>query len=566
MDSHLTRRSLLAGGAGVLAAGLTRVPPAASAAEASAPQTKLEHPRRSAPSPPAAPPIELPAGADLLGLSWAGAARRTRPPALPRSGGQVEPVGVRRLARPRPGRRPRRRRERRRADLDGRGERGPGPSPRAARGRAASHRRRQRRRRRTAAPSASAASLALAGPPLAAGAGQPPIIARRSWALGISPPRVAPEYGSVQMAFVHHTENPNGYSRRRGARDAAGDLRLPHLHQRLERHRLQLRRRPVRAHLRGPRRRHHRGRHRRARRRLQLHLDRRLGARDLQLGPDLRGRQARAAVAAGVEAPAPRRPRPAAASRSASTPPAPSTANTAPTPASCSRTSPATATATRPNAPATSSTASCPRSGPSWRRLSGTIARLTIALGAPVPAAPAAPGPEAGGGAAAPTTTTPPNPAPAPAPQRTRRRHPHDPRHRGARRRCERDRPVADGEPAGEKRSRRARSPKPRRARRASGRRAIAVPATGALALRALFPGTGSLGASVSEGLALPARKGRLGQAPGPAGQPARLGAGEPPLGVGLHQQRGRRPPARPLVAGLVRARRRPTPAARSPA
>ena len=58
---------------------------------------------------------------------------------------------------------------------------------------------------------AHAASLALAKPAIDAGAGQPPIIARRAWALGISPPRVAPEYGSVRMAFVHHTENPNGY-------------------------------------------------------------------------------------------------------------------------------------------------------------------------------------------------------------------------------------------------------------------------------------------------------------------------------------------------------------------
>ena len=43
------------------------------------------------------------------------------------------------------------------------------------------------------------------------------------------PPRVAPEYGAVRMAFVHHTENPNGYSPARGARDAARDLRLPPL-------------------------------------------------------------------------------------------------------------------------------------------------------------------------------------------------------------------------------------------------------------------------------------------------------------------------------------------------
>lgn len=59
---------------------------------------------------------------------------------------------------------------------------------------------------------ALAAGLALASPVLAAGAGQPPILARRSWALGHAPPRVAPEYGTVRMAFVHHTENPNGYT------------------------------------------------------------------------------------------------------------------------------------------------------------------------------------------------------------------------------------------------------------------------------------------------------------------------------------------------------------------
>jgi hypothetical protein len=59
---------------------------------------------------------------------------------------------------------------------------------------------------------ASSAALALAKPVLDAGPGQPPIIARRAWARGVSPPRVAPEYGTLRMAFVHHTENPNGYS------------------------------------------------------------------------------------------------------------------------------------------------------------------------------------------------------------------------------------------------------------------------------------------------------------------------------------------------------------------
>ncbi len=47
---------------------------------------------------------------------------------------------------------------------------------------------------------------------LAAGPGQPPIVARRAWAHDGARPRVAPEYGTVELAFVHHTENPDGYS------------------------------------------------------------------------------------------------------------------------------------------------------------------------------------------------------------------------------------------------------------------------------------------------------------------------------------------------------------------
>ncbi len=61
-------------------------------------------------------------------------------------------------------------------------------------------------------PLAAAARLAPATPVLGAGPGQPPIIARRAWARGMAPPRVAPAYGAVRMAFVHHTENPNGYT------------------------------------------------------------------------------------------------------------------------------------------------------------------------------------------------------------------------------------------------------------------------------------------------------------------------------------------------------------------
>lgn len=41
--------------------------------------------------------------------------------------------------------------------------------------------------------------------------GQPPIVPRAAWAQGMAHPRVAPAYDTVRMAFVHHTENPNGY-------------------------------------------------------------------------------------------------------------------------------------------------------------------------------------------------------------------------------------------------------------------------------------------------------------------------------------------------------------------
>ncbi|MHB1538824.1 MAG: N-acetylmuramoyl-L-alanine amidase [Solirubrobacteraceae bacterium] len=54
--------------------------------------------------------------------------------------------------------------------------------------------------------------LPRAEPVLDAGPGQPPIIARRAWAWSDSPPASAPEYGTVQLAFVHHTDTPNGYS------------------------------------------------------------------------------------------------------------------------------------------------------------------------------------------------------------------------------------------------------------------------------------------------------------------------------------------------------------------
>ncbi len=63
-----------------------------------------------------------------------------------------------------------------------------------------------------AEPLARTASLPLAAPTLPAGPGQPPIIARSAWAGGGARPAAGPFYGSVALAFVHHTVNPNGYS------------------------------------------------------------------------------------------------------------------------------------------------------------------------------------------------------------------------------------------------------------------------------------------------------------------------------------------------------------------
>ena len=59
----------------------------------------------------------------------------------------------------------------------------------------------------------AAADLPLAQPVLDAGPGQPPIIARQAWAQGRAPAPVGGSaYGVVKLAFVHHTENLNGYS------------------------------------------------------------------------------------------------------------------------------------------------------------------------------------------------------------------------------------------------------------------------------------------------------------------------------------------------------------------
>ena len=61
-------------------------------------------------------------------------------------------------------------------------------------------------------PAGVASSFPLAQPVLDTGPGQPPILARRGWAEGHAPPVALAGYGSVRMAFVHHTVNPNGYT------------------------------------------------------------------------------------------------------------------------------------------------------------------------------------------------------------------------------------------------------------------------------------------------------------------------------------------------------------------
>lgn len=86
--------------------------------------------------------------------------------------------------------------------------------PRAAWGRAGfvSNKKEPAARGHGQTPRARGGAFELATPTLPAGGGQPPIVAREVWARGSCTPRVAPEYGSVELAVVHHTENPNGYS------------------------------------------------------------------------------------------------------------------------------------------------------------------------------------------------------------------------------------------------------------------------------------------------------------------------------------------------------------------
>ncbi|HEY4829006.1 MAG TPA: N-acetylmuramoyl-L-alanine amidase [Solirubrobacteraceae bacterium] len=58
----------------------------------------------------------------------------------------------------------------------------------------------------------AAQAMPLAQPILDAGPGQPPIIARSAWARGQARPVHLPEFATVKLGFIHHSDGTNGYS------------------------------------------------------------------------------------------------------------------------------------------------------------------------------------------------------------------------------------------------------------------------------------------------------------------------------------------------------------------
>jgi hypothetical protein len=211
----LTRRSFLAAGAGAVAGVLLRPPLPAAAARLAAPRLSG---RWVGDVPPAGRTLELPHGADLLGLEWkADGGPHVQLRLLAPSGRWspwVSAAGCCADAS---------------ASATARGR--VVGSPVWAAGATALELRAERALAgvrlhlvdasnglgaRHAARASSLfgvhAGAAAALPALpAVTPGQPPIIARAAWAQGMAHPRVAPGYGAVRMGFVHHTENPNGY-------------------------------------------------------------------------------------------------------------------------------------------------------------------------------------------------------------------------------------------------------------------------------------------------------------------------------------------------------------------
>ena len=115
---------------------------------------------------------------------------------------------------------------------------------------------------------------------------QPVIYSRAQWGANENiRDKGSLHYFEVHAGFVHHTVNANNYTRRRGARDPAEHLRVPHAVAGLERHRLQLPGRPVRPDLGGPLRRRRPPGRRRAHPQLQRLRVRDVGDRQLRAGP-----------------------------------------------------------------------------------------------------------------------------------------------------------------------------------------------------------------------------------------------------------------------------------------
>jgi hypothetical protein len=220
MHAHrLTRRSLLAAGAGALAGGLVR--PGGALAVLAGPPQPVRSERWIGELPAAGQTIELSHNADLVGVQWGGPAQARVELRFRVPGGRwsrwVSASGCTSGHGHGPDRP---------AALDGViGEPVWSGGTTAVQLRATHALSRVRlhlidvsdglgasRRALVADALGRASALPLAAPVQLAGAGQPAIIARRSWARGMAYPRVAPAYGKVRVAFVHHTENPNGYS------------------------------------------------------------------------------------------------------------------------------------------------------------------------------------------------------------------------------------------------------------------------------------------------------------------------------------------------------------------
>ena len=165
------------------------------------------------------------------------------------------------------------------------------PAPASARRRPRSRRSRRSTsagaRRGAAADASAAAAKPYIGP-------RPRIVTRKGWGADEKLRESGFVYTkTVKAAFVHHTATGNNYTLRPGALRPARYLPLPRQEQRLARHRLQLRRRQVRKHLRRPRRGRGQGRHRRAHPRLQHQQHGHRRPRHLQPKPAGRRRQRR---------------------------------------------------------------------------------------------------------------------------------------------------------------------------------------------------------------------------------------------------------------------------------